>query len=790
MKKLWYLIVSLAMLGTGGCDIFLGPNTPVGTGTLNIGFGVNGGARAVSAEEQAALRYDLDLSGPDSQKITVSLSPGEAFSRQVALGEWRITAKAFSPEGSLFGSGETVIIVRAGANQARIPMRTIPDIQVSALDLSGLVSAPETGGSASIVEIDGPQYAGAGIWQDASGTEVEVDGIFAASTVYQAVVTLTAKTGYTFAGLDENSFSYDGATSITSAVNDRYVTVTIKFPATGNLPHHTIIFKSNYDTDAILDRKTVFGTAAIGAEDFPADPTRLGYNFGGWNPQTDGSGEPFTDGTIVDDDMTVYAQWTAITYTVVYNKNADDASGATASSTHIYDAESPLTANDFTRSGYFFAGWDTQAGGGGTSYNDGQSVSNLSSTQGATVTLYAKWTNIIYTVTFESHGGSTVTAIQGAAGTQPTRPIDPTRNGYTFQGWYTEETGGTEYSWPHTLAADVTMHAQWTVVNYTITYNNLTEGSNGTGNPDTYTIESGAITLADATRNGYTFGGWYSDSGFAMPVTGIPASSTGDKVFYAKWTPITYTVKYNANGGSGTTSSSDHTYGVYQYLTANVFIKTGYSFGGWNTQANGAGTPYGDEANVANLSSIDGAEVNLYAKWTLNSYNITYNLNNGTNGATNPASYTVESLPITLADATRSGYTFGGWYENSAFTGSAVTSIPTGSTEDITLYAKWNPGALVQITLQPDPDDPPLSNVSIFEDQSALFEATGTGYAFWEWYWNGTLQLSGADAGAYTLAADSQSSGIYELSVVVTTDEGVKLSARCRVTVNAKQGGV
>ncbi|MDR1024810.1 MAG: hypothetical protein LBL56_03720, partial [Treponema sp.] len=101
MKKLWYLFVSLAMLGTGGCDIFLGPNAPVGTGTLSIGFGVNGGARSVTADEQAALRYELELSGPDSQKITVSLLAGETFSRQVALGEWRISAEAYSPDDNL-----------------------------------------------------------------------------------------------------------------------------------------------------------------------------------------------------------------------------------------------------------------------------------------------------------------------------------------------------------------------------------------------------------------------------------------------------------------------------------------------------------------------------------------------------------------------------------------------------------------------------------------------------------------------------------------------------------------
>jgi uncharacterized repeat protein (TIGR02543 family) len=589
-----------------------------------------------------------------------------------------------------------------------------------------------------------------------------------------------------------------------------------------------------------------------------APPTRTGYTFRGWFDEAEG-GAPYSWPHTLIADVTMHAQWRAITYTVEYNANGGN--GSMASVAHTYDEPQNLTANTFTRSAYFFAGWNTQEGGGGTSYDDEQSVSNLSSTQGATVTLYAKWTNIIYTVTFESHGGSAVTAVSGPEGTQAAKPADPIRNGYTFGGWFDAETGGTEYTWPHTLAANVTMHAQWTAIDYSITYN-LYGGTNG-ANPATYTIESNAITLADATRNGYTFGGWYSDAGFITSVTGIPAGSTGAKTFYAKWEAITYTVKYNANGGSGTTSSSVHTYGVYRDLTANAFTKTGYSFGGWNTQVDGAGTSYSDEATLVNLSSIDGAEVNLYAKWeaitytvvynsnggdggatassthtydvpenltangftrtgytfagwsdsavgsvsyantesvenltttkdatvnlyaqwTVVSYTITYELNGGTNGA-NPAGYTIESAPITLVAPSRMGYEFWGWYSDSGFT-TSVTGISTGSTGNKTFHAKWNPGALIQITLQPVLD-PLLTDESMFVDGVVSFSTTETGYTFWEWYWNGTLQSSGADADTYTLADSLKIPGIYELSVVVTTDEDVKLSARCRVTVKAR----
>jgi hypothetical protein len=76
-----------------------------------------------------------------------------------------------------------------------------------------------------------------------------------------------------------------------------------------------------------------------------------------------------------------------------------------------------------------------------------------------------------------------------------------------------------------------------------------------------------------------------------------------------------YTVAYNANNGAGTMEASSHTYGTPKNLSANAFTQTGYTFGGWNTAANGSGTPYAAGASVSNLSSAQGAAVPLYAQW-------------------------------------------------------------------------------------------------------------------------------------------------------------------------------
>jgi uncharacterized repeat protein (TIGR02543 family) len=131
-------------------------------------------------------------------------------------------------------------------------------------------------------------------------------------------------------------------------------------------------------------------------------------------------------------------------------------------------------------------------------------------------------------------------------------------------------------------------------------------------------------------------------------------------------------------------------------------------------------------------------------------------------------------------EPTRSGYTFGGWWTATGGGGTQFT-VATAVTADSTVYAKWLPNASIQISLQPVRDDPPLSNTALFVNEQVQFSA-GSGYSSYRWYWNGEV-ISGAASSTYTLPANSKQSGIYELSVVVTTDTGERLSARCRVTI-------
>lgn len=151
---------------------------------------------------------------------------------------------------------------------------------------------------------------------------------------------------------------------------------------------------------------------------------------------------------------------------------------------------------------------------------------------------------------------------------------------------------------------------------------------------------------------------------------------------------VQYTVKFNGNGNtSGSMSSQTITYGSGTKLTANAYKRTGYTFKGWNTKADGSGTSYSNKADGSKLRMSAGT-VTLYAQWKKASYTITYNLNGGKNNSSNPAFYTITTATISLKNPSKTGYDFAGWYSDKKCT-KKVTQIKKGSTGNKTFYAKW-----------------------------------------------------------------------------------------------------
>jgi uncharacterized repeat protein (TIGR02543 family) len=267
----------------------------------------------------------------------------------------------------------------------------------------------------------------------------------------------------------------------------------------------------------------------------PAPPVKTGYTHDGWYSDS-GLATVYDFNSAVTADITLYAKWAAITYTVVYDKNAADASGTTISSTHTYGEPKALTTNGFTRSGHTFSGWNTRSDGGGASYADGVSVENLSSTDGDTVTLYAKWDPVIYTVTFNANGGTPAPTAQTVAeGGKATEPAAMTKTGHTFVAWYRENTFATPWSFgTDMVTANITLYAKWEAVTYTVTFN----ANGGTPAPTAQTVAWGGKATAPGamTKGGFTFGGWYKEQTLANQWDFTTGTVTADITLYAKWT--------------------------------------------------------------------------------------------------------------------------------------------------------------------------------------------------------------------------------------------------------------
>jgi uncharacterized repeat protein (TIGR02543 family) len=198
-------------------------------------------------------------------------------------------------------------------------------------------------------------------------------------------------------------------------------------------------------------------------------------------------------------------------------------------------------------------------------------------------------------------------------------------------------------------------------------------------------------------RTGYTFAGWNTAANGTGTDYAVGSSYTANTAvtLYAKWTALpTYAVTYNANASTSGTAPAAQTkiQGVALTLAINTgtLARTGYTFAGWNTAANGTGTDY-----AVGSSYTANAAVTLYAKWTaLPTYAVTYNANASTSGTAPAAQTKTQGVALTLAantgSLTRTGYTFAGW--NTAADGSGTSyAVGASYTTDaaLTLYAEW-----------------------------------------------------------------------------------------------------
>ena len=476
-------------------------------------------------------------------------------------------------------------------------------------------------------------------------------------------------------------------------------------------------------------------------------PTRTNHVFKGWTKTSGSLSSTSTTEAVTftmgEEDATLTANWKGI-YTVTYNGNGATG-GSTADSTHIVDEAKNLTTNGYERkykvtydyrggdgtpseawATSTFNGWATTSEGG-VSYGDGAEVTNLTTTAGGTVTLYANWT-------------------LGSVSLPPA-----SKTGYTFGGWGTsaEATSGTTGS--YTPTGNTTLYAIWNPITYQVAYHgngatsgtmsnsthtydvekNLTKNAyerkykvtydyrGGDGTPSeawatstfngwattseggvsygdgaevtnltttaggTVTLYAnwtlGSVSLPPASKTGYTFGGWGTSAEATSGTTGS-YTPTGNTTLYAIWNPITYQVAYHGNGAtSGTMSNSTHTYDVEKNLTKNAYERK------YKVTYNYNGKPGAAESTAHATASFNGWKAQTEEK-TFRDQQAVINL-----CSTQDAIYHIDAQwtlgSVTLPNPERTGYVFKGWNTNKEAT-EGITGNYT-PTQDVKLYAIW-----------------------------------------------------------------------------------------------------
>lgn len=255
----------------------------------------------------------------------------------------------------------------------------------------------------------------------------------------------------------------------------------------------------------------------------------------------------------------------------------------------------------------------------------------------------------------------------------PIKLAPATKFGYTFLGWklVQGDTAKVVNEIPAGTYGDITLIAQWELTNFELGYD-LDGGAVTAENRESYTIEDLPFTLNAAAKAGYKFLGWYNGE---TKVEQITTENVGDMDLVAKYEVIDYAISYELNGGTNA-ETNPAKYNVEQLpLVLAAPTKEHYEFAGWKL---------GEEI-VKELPAKSLGEVTLVATWTPKEYAITYELNGGTNAETNPATYNVEQLPLTLAAPTKAGYTFDGWYKGEA----KVEQLTVEGIGEVTLVAKW-----------------------------------------------------------------------------------------------------
>jgi len=420
---------------------------------------------------------------------------------------------------------------------------------------------------------------------------------------------------------------------------------------------YTIEFETNGATS--LSDLTIQENTAIPHLE---QPKRLGFRFDGWYTDPNFN-VPFNRFSQIKNDMTLYANWIEENYMIVF-----DSRGGTSISpiTRKYN-QSVSAPNEPTREGYVFDQWYTDLNFDNRFTFDTMPAEN--------VTLYAKWIAEDSRIDFDSRGGTPVDSLVLPIGTSISDQVTPpTREGYTFTGWFTDEEAISD---PYYLGVmpnqEMTLYAGWDPLEYTLSYE-----TNHDQNMEAETIYHDDVLMPTDPPDyeNHDFVDWYLDPDFTEPVSDDEII-TGNLTLYARWELTSYEIKlYHDDGTEFDSLGIKHGSSIGEL---DEPVRPGYTFDGWFADA--------ETTLEYDFDQIIEADDEIYAKWVIAEATLSFEPNGGTPifDLTEPFGSSInEPIP-----PTKTGHRFAGWFTDEELTEPFV--FDTMPEEDTTLYANWTP---------------------------------------------------------------------------------------------------
>ncbi len=545
----------------------------------------------------------------------------------------------------------------------------------------------------------------------------------------------TPATGYHFVNWTQNG------SQVSTNLNYQF-TVTAARTLVANFAPNTYTVTLNTNNGTINSGNVISYTYGVGAT-LPTNVTRTGYTFGGWYDNANLSGTAVTTiSTTATGNKTFWAKWNNLSYVISATANPTVGGTVSGAGSYNYGASCTVTATPAT--GYNFTKWT----------KNGTQVSTSASytfTVNGAATYVAQFTKKTYTITATANptaGGSitgTGTYEHGSSCTLTATPA----TGYSFVNWTSGNSQvSTNASYQFTVTGARTLVANFAPNTYTVTLN-TNDGTINSGNVTSYTYGEGATLPTDVTRTGYTFGGWYDNSGLTgTAVTSISTTATGNKTFWAKWTINSYAIGVSANptAGGTVTGAGNYNYGASCTLTATP--ATGYNFTKW-TKNNA------QVSTSANYTFTVTEAADYVAVFTKKTYTITATANPTAGGTITGAGTYEHGASCTLTATANTGYHFVNWTQNGSQV-STNASYQFTVTGGKTLVANFAPNTYT-VTLNTNEGIINSGNVTSYTygvGATLPTDVTRTGYTFGGWYANANLTGTAVTSIATTATGD------------------------------------